>query len=310
MELSQAKPINIEDKAIFDKFFQKYPPETSEFTFTNLFMWRNYYNFLFLEYNGHVVLLSNDYLKNRKKPINSDSKDYVYCFPPIGPYPEKIIIELFENIENVEVHRIPEDICWKLTENEKYTKLNLNYLEDRNNWDYLYNKDEIFNLVGNKYRQNRRWLNKFKENYNYDFQLLTENNIEKCKELQLEWCVMRACTEDESLEAEQEAILEALDNFSTLGFSGGLICVDDKCAAYTFGEMLNNETLVIHIEKAHMDYEGAYQAINNLLLKNCCVNSIFVNREQDLGIEGLRRAKESYKPIQMVKKNIVYKNLV
>ena len=117
---------------------------------------------------------------------------------------------------------------------------------------------------------------------------------------------MRACTEDESLEAEQEAILEALDNFSTLGFSGGLICVDDKCAAYTFGEMLNNETLVIHIEKAHMEYEGAYQAINNLLLKNCCVNSIYVNREQDLGIEGLRRAKESYKPIRMIKKNIIF----
>jgi hypothetical protein len=310
MELSQAKQITIEDKALFDKFFQKYPPETSEFTFTNLFMWRNYYNFLFLEYNGHIILFSNDYLKKRKKPINSDSKDYIYFFPPIGPSPDKIIIELFENIENIEVHRIPEDICWKLTENEKYTKLNLNCLEDRNNWDYLYNKDEILNLAGNKYRQNRRWFNKFKENYNYNFQLLTETNIEKCKELQLEWCVMRACTEDESLEAEQEAILEALDNFSTLGFSGGIICVDDKCAAYTFGEMLNNETLIIHIEKAHMDYEGAYQAINNLLLKNCCVNSIFVNREQDLGIEGLRRAKESYKPIQMVKKNIVYKNLV
>ena len=162
MELSQAKQITIEDKALFDKFFQKYPPETSEFTFTNLFMWRNYYNFLFLEYNGHIILLSNDYLKNRKKPINSDSKDYVYCFPPIGPNPEKIIIELFENIENVEVHRIPEDICWKLTENEKYTKLNLNCLEDRNNWDYLYNKDEILNLAGNKYRQNRRWFNNHK----------------------------------------------------------------------------------------------------------------------------------------------------
>ena len=306
MDLSTGKPIEISDKQLFDEYFKKYPPETSELTFTNLFMWRSYYNFLFLEYNGHIILFSHDYLKNHRKPIQSDSKDYLYFFPPIGSSPDKIIIELFESLENVEVHRISEDVCENITKNKRFNELNLDCLEDRNNWDYIYNKDEILNLVGNKYRQNRRWFNKFKENYNYDFQLLTENNIEKCKELQLEWCVMRACTEDESLEAEQEAILEALDNFATLGFSGGLICVDDKCAAYTFGEMLNNETLVIHIEKAHMEYEGAYQAINNLLLKNCCVNSIYVNREQDLGIEGLRRAKESYKPIRMIKKNIIF----
>jgi hypothetical protein len=270
-------------------------------------MWRNYYNFLFLEYKEHLILFSYDYLKNRKKPINIASRDYFYFFPPVGPTPEKIIIELFENFGNVEVHRVPEEICLSLKENEKFTQLNLNCFEDRNNWDYVHSKEEILNLAGNKYRQNRRWLQKFLEKYNYDFQLLTADLIEKAKELQLEWCVMRACTEDESLEAEQEAIYEALNNFTTLGFNGGLLCVDSKCAAYTFGEMLNEKTLVIHIEKAHMEYEGAYQAINNFFLKNCCKEAIFVNREQDLGIEGLRRAKESYKPIKLVKKNTIYK---
>ncbi|MFX1374239.1 MAG: DUF2156 domain-containing protein [Promethearchaeota archaeon] len=305
MDLSTGKPIEITDKLLFDMYFQKYPPETSELTFTNLFMWRNYYNFLFLQYKGHIILFSNVYLRNRRKPIKSDSKDYQYFFPPIGPNPGKIIIELFENHENIEVHRIPEDICGKLSENEKFSELNLNCLEDRNNWDYIYNKDEILNLAGNKYRQNRRWLNKFLNNYKYEFQLITEDLIEKCKELQLEWCIMRACTEDESLEAEQKAINEALNNYNKLGYSGGLICVKNKCVAYTFGEMLNDETLVIHIEKAHAEYEGAYQAINYFFLKNCCASAIYVNREQDLGIEGLKRAKESYKPIKMQIKNIV-----
>jgi len=310
MDLSTGKPIEIIHKALFDEYFQKYPPEISELTFTNLFMWRNYYNFLFIEYEGHLILYSNDYLKNRRKPINPESRDYIYFFPPIGPEPDKIIIGLFENLGNVEVHRVPEEICAKLKENNKFSILNLDCLEDRNNWDYVHNKEEILNLAGNKYRQNRRWLQKFLDNYNYDFQLLTGNLVEKCKELQLEWCIMRACTEDESLEAEQEAIYEALNNFGTLGFNGGLLCVDDKCAAYTFGEMLNNKTLVIHIEKAHMEYDGAYQAVNNFFLKNCCLDSIYVNREQDLGIEGLRRAKESYKPIRMVKKGIIYKRSI
>ncbi len=310
MDLSTGKPIEITHKKLFDEYFQKYPPVNSEFTFTNLFMWRNYYNFLFMEFKEHLILFSNDYLKNRRKPINTDSKDYIYFFPPIGPNPDEIIIELFENNSNIEIHRVPEKICEKLTQNElteKFNKLNMDHHEDRNNWDYVYNKEEILNLAGNKYRQNRRWLQKFLNNYNYDFKLITGDLVEKCKELQLEWCVMRACTEDESLEAEQEAIYEALNNFDTLGYSGGILCVEDKCAAYTFGEMLNDGTLVIHIEKAHAEYEGAYQAINNFFLKSCYEDAIYVNREQDLGIEGLRRAKESYKPINMIKKSIIFK---
>jgi len=109
------------------------------------------------------------------------------------------------------------------------------------------------------------------------------------------------------LEQEEKAIYDALDNFSALGFQGALICVDGKCVAYTFGEMLNSDTIVIHIEKAHMEYEGAYQAISNLFLKSSFKNAIFVNREQDLGVPGLRRAKESYKPIHMVQKSILYR---
>ena len=118
---------------------------------------------------------------------------------------------------------------------------------------------------------------------------------------------MRECEEDEGLEQEQEAIYEALDNFQNLEFKGAMICVDNKCVAYTFGEMLNQDTIVIHVEKAHMDYEGAYQAINNLFLKSSFKNAIYVNREQDLGILGLRRAKESYKPIRMIEKSIIYR---
>jgi len=306
MNLANAKKITLQDKQLFDKYFQKYHPQNSEFTFTNLFMWRNYYDFLFFEYKEHLLLFSYDYLKKRRDPIHSNSKEHLYFFPPIGPHPDQIILEIFEQADDVEIHRVPDEICNNLSSNKKFSDLKLAYVEDRNNWDYVHDREEILNLAGNKYRQNRRWLQKFLNSYNYEFQILTQDLIEKCKELQLEWCEVHACTEDESLEAEQEAIYEALDNFIALGFSGGLLCVDNKCVAYTFGEMLNNNTLVIHIEKAHLEFEGAYQAINNLFLKSCCKEAIYINREQDLGIEGLRRAKESYKPIRMEKKSIIF----
>ena len=138
---------------------------------------------------------------------------------------------------------------------EKLSSLDISVLEDRNNWDYVYEIDNLINLPGNQYRQNRRWLNKFLESYSFKLKVLKEDLIDMCKKLQLEWCIMRECEEDEGLEQEQEAIYEALDNFTALGYKGAMICIDDKCAAYTFGEMLNPETVVIHIEKAHMQYD-------------------------------------------------------
>lgn len=305
MDLSSAKPIKIKHKPLFDDYFKRFPPEISELTFTNLFMWRNHYDFLFAEWKNHLLIFSEKYLKKYNTcAINPDN---VFFLPPIGQNPSKIIRELFEAVKNIEIHRVPEVITEKINDNDALSDLKIEILEDRNNWDYDYDKEAIINLTGNKHRQNRRWLNKFLESYNYEFNLLSEDWIDKCKELQLEWCIMRGCEEDESLADENIAINEALDNFSELKYKGGIICVDNNCAAYIFGEMLNENTMVVHIEKAHMEYEGSYQAINNLFLKNCCDNAIFVNREQDLGILGLRRAKESYKPSRMVKKSIIYR---
>jgi len=305
MDLHIAKEIKLEDKELFNSYFHKYPPQTSEFTFTNLYMWRNFYRFNFMEWKEHLLLFSRDIFEAKKIPA-SGNKKALYFFPPIGPNPAEIIVSLFENLKEVEFHRVPERISENVRNHKKFSTLSIDILEDRDNWDYVYEAENLRNLPGNRYRQNRRWLNKFLENYDYEFKILTENEVKLCKKLQLEWCILRQCEDDEELKEEEQAIYDALDNFLALGFQGALICVDDKCAAYTFGEMLNPETMVIHVEKAHMDYEGAYQAINNLFLKNSFENVIYVNREQDLGVPGLRRAKESYKPIRMEKKSIVY----
>jgi hypothetical protein len=308
MDLNIAKEIKLEDKALFNSYFHKYPPQISEFTFTNLYMWRNFYGFNFMEWKDHLLLFSRDIFEAKKIPA-SGNKKALYFFPPIGPNPAEIIVSLFENLKEVEFHRVPERISEDIRNHSKFSSLSIDILEDRDNWDYVYETEKLRNLPGNQYRQNRRWLNKFLENYDYEFKILTENEVELIKKLQLEWCILRECEDDEGLKEEELAIYDALDNFLVLDFQGAIICIDDKCAAYTFGEMLNPETMVIHVEKAHMDYEGAYQAINNLFLKNSFEEVIYVNREQDLGVPGLRRAKESYKPIRMEKKSIIYRKI-
>ncbi|MFX0187832.1 MAG: DUF2156 domain-containing protein [Candidatus Hodarchaeota archaeon] len=300
MDPTNAKPLEISDHPLFNNYFQKFPPEISELTFTNLFIWRNYYNFLFMEYNEHLLIFSENYLKKWKKPF-SNKQDVFFFLPPIGQNPEKIMVDLFEEMNNIEIHRVPDCIINKIRNINS-----LNIIEDRNNWDYIYEKEALISLQGNTYRQKRRWLNKFMSEYNYEFHIISEDYIEKTRSLQLEWCDMNECQSNEDLMEEQKAINAALNNYSDLNLRGGILCVEDKCVGYTLGEMLNTNTMVIHIEKAHINYEGSYQAINNLFLKNCCKDAIYVNREQDLGISGLRKAKESYKPHHMVKKSIVY----
>jgi len=307
MDLDKGKAIELSDKPLFDNYFKKFPPEISEFSFTNLFMWRNSYKFLYMEYEEHLILFSRGSLGKYTHNLPKENSS-LFFLPPIGRNPVSLMIQIFQNFQGVEFHRVPEDFTEGIINSEQFSSLNLEIVEDRNNWDYVYEVENLKTLPGNRYRQNRRWLNKFLDNFQFEFQLISDEVIEKVKKLQVEWWLKRGGEEDATLEEEQKAIYEALDNFAELKYKGALLCINDTCAAYTFGEMLNPDTLVIHIEKAHKEFEGAYQAINNLFLKNCCEDVLYVNREQDLGIPGLRRAKESYKPVHMVKKSIIYQN--
>lgn len=308
MNLSSAKPLELSDKDIFDTYFKIYPPEISEFSFTNLFIWRNYYGLQLLEDDEHLLLFSEDFLSKWKEPINGDAST-LFFFPPIGKNPEKKILEIFQELDRVEFHRVPNKFIENLRKKDAFQKPNLTFQEDRDNWDYVYNKRELLQLSGTKYRSKRRLFEKFKDEYNYEFHLVTEDLINKCQELQNKWCKINQCQKNKDLAEEQKAISELFDHFSALDVRGGIILVEDKTAAYTFGEQLNPKTSVIHLEKAHTFLEGSYQAINNMFLKHCCPENIeYINREQDLGVEGLRKAKQSYHPEYMVEKSIIFQN--
>ena len=307
MDPTKGTPITIEDKPLFDSYLKKYPPEISELTFTNLFIWRKYYDFLFLEFKDHLIVYSKSFLKNKWKANEIRRNDTLYFLPPIGASPDLILIDLIQNLNHIEFHKVTEQIAEKVNQNRNLGDSRIEIIEDRDNWDYVYEIKDLIELPGNKYRQNRRWLTKFLSSNNYEFSVITEDSINICKKLQLEWCVRRGCKDDEALYGEQIAINEALEHFKELNYKGGLLCVGDKCVGFTFGEMLNKDNVVIHIEKAHIEFEGSYQAINHLFLKNCYPDVKFVNREQDLGILGLKKAKESYKPHHMVEKKIIVK---
>ena len=176
------------------------------------------------------------------------------------------------------------------------------FVENRAFADYIYSVDDLINLSGKKYHKKRNHLSNFKKRYNYAFEQITSANLHECFEMYEVWLKNKNAENDENYD-EYSAIKRAFDNFEKLGFVGGALRVDGKIEAFTMGEALTSETFCTHIEKANTDIVGSYAAINNEFAKNCLATFKYVNREEDMGIEGLRKAKLSYYPAILLEKD-------
>jgi len=175
--------------------------------------------------------------------------------------------------------------------------------ESRDHWDYLYLVQELIELKGNKFHKKKNLLNQFVKKYDFTYVELEQTYIEHALALQTEWCLWKECFNSPALDAENKVIIRIFHDFDKIkGLFGAGLLVDQKMIAYTVAEELEPDTLVIHFEKGCPNYKGVYQAINQLFLKNSASGYKYVNREQDLGELGLRKAKESYHPVGYLKK--------
>jgi hypothetical protein len=178
--------------------------------------------------------------------------------------------------------------------------------ECREHWDYLYDVQELIELKGRKFHSKKNLLNQFLRDHEARFVMLDEKTVECALALQTDWFLWRNTENDRTLEAENLAIVKVMHDWSRLqGLIGGGLVVDDKMIAYTIAEALDEESVVIHFEKGCPNFKGVYQAINQIFLERCCQGFRIVNREQDLGDEGLRKAKLSYNPVGFLKKYTV-----
>lgn len=288
MTLLKFKKLSLEDKPHFCKYFTEYPSNISEYTFTNLFVWNDSKQIEFTEFEGHLILL-----------MTADGKT---CFlPPIGPEPQgKIIPLLLEYAEHNNfpfcIKKAPKDFVNKL---KKYSFV---IEEDRDNFDYIYRAHDLAELSGRKYDGKRGFIKKFKAQYKYNYINFTTEHINCCLPLAEEWMYNRD-KNNPALQNELKAIEKIISYAGELSIIGGFIRIFEKTIAFTFGEKLNHTTFVIHFEKADPEYTGSYQVINQLFIQNQVDGKYkYVNREQDLGIESIRKAKLSYNPCILGKK--------
>ncbi len=176
----------------------------------------------------------------------------------------------------------------------------------RDEADYLYEYKTLSELKGKKLHGKRNHINRFEENYpDYEYEIIDDANYKECIEFAYNWEKDNNPEGSEDKIYERNIIEKALNNREILGFIGGLIRVDGRVIAFTMGEPINDKCFVVHFEKAYADIQGAYPMINREFVRRQLKGYKYINREEDLGIPGLRHAKTSYQPIRLVDKGEV-----
>lgn len=167
---------------------------------------------------------------------------------------------------------------------------------DRDGSDYIYNSEDLISLKGKRYQPKRNHISFFTKNYNWSYEKITADNIAECIAMNEKWIEESLNERKDELYEELEIIKLVFDNYDALSFVGGLIRIDGEVVAYTMGEKMNDETFCVHFEKAFAKYRGAYPMINREFCKNELSSYKYIDREDDLGIDNLRKAKLSYYP--------------
>ena len=284
------KSIEIKDRLWIEKKLKESKFNGCEYSFVNNFIWQKPYKIKFANIENFYCIRSED--------INS-----VYAYPAgNGDIKQVIEILINESIMKNEPFKLRGII------KENVQKLNIlfpnkfNFVEERDEFDYIYEVSKLTNLSGRKLHAKRNHIARFKDNPNWSYESINKYNIDECFEMNKKWCNKYICNNDKSLNNELCAVKEAFNNFFDLGMIGGLLRKEGKVIAYTMASVINENTLNINIEKAFSEIQGAYPMINQQFIINECQNYKYVNREEDLGEEGLRKAKLSYVPDILLEK--------
>ena len=262
------------------------PQKVSDYSFGNLWGWAEEYGLTWRFGESHVWILQ--------------TRPYEVFWAPVGPWADVDWSACPCLSQGLDFIRVPEKLCEIL---RAAMPDRVMAEEAREHYDYVYGVPELVELRGNKFHKKKNLLSQFLRTYDYEYKPLTPDCVEETLEMQRMWFSWRDPEESGALLAENEAIVRVLQSWDRMpGFMGGAIRVDGEMIAYTVAEALTPDMLVIHFEKGRPGFKGVYQAINQMFLADAGAPYALVNREQDLGDEGLRKAKLSYNPSQFLKK--------
>lgn len=297
IEIEFKRP-QLEDKEIIDHYFGQQTSRSCERTFVNVFLWARFYKVNFAIVADALVFQSE-----------SEGAGFTFAYP--AGKPEKVR-EALEILKEYSKERDCPFVLYNVTPDnfeqlEQWYPGQYKIEYNENIADYIYESEKLTTLSGKKLHSKRNHINKFKATYadRWSYESISEHNLEECFQMALKWREENGCEEDEEKNSEMCVTLNCLRLFKELELVGGMIRIGGEIVAFTIGEQVCSDTFVVHIEKAFADIQGAYPMINQQFVEHECQNYKYINREEDTGAEGLRKAKQSYRPVFMIQKGVV-----
>jgi hypothetical protein len=283
------QPLSLDHKDMVDAYLRRDPPRTSELTFTNLFMWRHAYH-PYVQDQGDLLLI-----------LCAPPAEPPYALPPVGPGDKAAALDRLAG-------HLAEAGAETLVARADQTLLDL---AAEAGWvgeptpehgDYVYRTDDLIRLAGRKYHGPKNHVNQFEKKHDFELVRLKPDLAEFLLHLEETWCRLKSCDQDPDMAGEDRAVHEALRHMADLDYFGLAVVIEGRVEAFTFGETLNPDTAVVHAEKANPQYKGLAATVNQRFCQKMLADYTFVNREQDLGRENLRRTKQRYHPDHLVDK--------
>lgn len=275
------KNITLEDKQAITAILLKSDKRFCEYTFGNMFCWGAQYGMKYAVC-GNTLTVGDP-----------DKKRFIY---PVGENADAVADSLLKQYPGLSFS------CMDRKEAQRLTDLGFVVTETEDRFDYIYESQKLMTLSGKKLAAKRNHINAFLAEGEWWAEPITADNIASLYEFNGKWCKNYCGAMNSSLRSEMCAVNRGLDNFERLGFSGLILYKNGSICAYSYGEPINGDTFCVHVEKADTDVRGAYQMINREFVRTYCTGYTYVNREDDAGDEGLRRAKLSYYPTELGKK--------
>lgn len=286
--MAERRKIDLEAQQVFAQHIQN--QENSTYNFTNMFMWSGENDITYDVVEGCLVL----FFQTGRQPVSAsfpvgrgDKRAAVRC---VSDYiSEQGLRPVFRNLSDS-----------MAAELQMLYPESFEYVEDRAAADYIYLAEDLINLSGKKLHAKRNHYNYFKNHYLYTYKRLTREDMPSCMSLFKEWAQEKG--EDERwLGSSAEATERLLTNFEQLPVRGGGIYIDGELTAFSIGEPVSEDTVLVHLEFA-TELRGAFNAINREFCADSWADFTYVNREEDMGLPGLRQAKLAYRPVRLLKK--------
>lgn len=285
--------ITLEDQKWMKERFAEDSRNACEYTFANNYIWRKVYDVHAAELFGCAVI------RFRR------GKDYIYSYPA-GAGDQKAAVIALRSICREEGRKLLLSPLCEADQKQLAGWFPGEFLitANRDNFDYIYSREKLSTLAGKKLHGKRNHIARFKDGEDWSYEPMNEENLEECRQMTYSWIRMRAEKWNGEMEEEVMVLHEGFDHRKELGLIGGVLRKGGEMVAFSMGEPLNSETFVVHFEKAYPDMQGAYPMINQQFVLNECQDYTYINREEDTGDPGLRKAKLSYYPEILLKKYV------